>query len=70
MITLQQKIGGKIFKEGQATKFPLPSHDNLNIIIVDERGFCGGDSLNRDQHHQINLCVQITKSWTQFTLLI
>ncbi len=53
MITLQQKIGEKVFKEGQATKFPLPSHDNLNIIIVDERGFCGGDSLDRDQRRQL-----------------
>ncbi len=45
MITAEQKIGEKVFKDGVATKFPLPQDNIFHVILIDIRGYLdeGGD---------------------------
>ena len=45
MITAQQKIGEKVFADGQPTKFPPPDGSAIHAIMVDMRGYLdeGGD---------------------------
>lgn len=44
MITAEQKIGEKVFANGESTKFP-PANGSINIILTDCRGYLdhGGD---------------------------
>jgi hypothetical protein len=38
----QSKIGEKVYRNEQVTKFPFPKSNSLHIILVDMRGFLGG----------------------------
>jgi hypothetical protein len=54
MIVCQGKILEKAStKDGKPHKFPSPSDKTLHIILVDARGFCGGEGPDADQMKQM-----------------
>lgn len=50
ILLVQQKIGEKVYlrKKGRAVKFPPPSKNSFNVILVDMRGY-RGDSASTDK---------------------
>lgn len=42
-VSAQVRLGEKVFADGKPTKFPLPQPDTYHVILVDFRGFNGGE---------------------------
>lgn len=55
VLLVQQKICEKVYRNAQAVKFPPPANDGtLNVLVVDMRGFLGGNGGDNAD------CVQLT----------
>jgi len=55
VLLVQQKICEKVYRNGQAVKFPPPANDGtLNVLVVDMRGFLGGNGGDNAD------CIQLT----------
>jgi hypothetical protein len=53
MIKLQEKLYEKVCKDGRPHKFPIPTEDTRHAILVDARGFGGGDGPDAEQIMQL-----------------
>jgi hypothetical protein len=53
MLKLQVKLYEKVEKGGKPHKFPVPAANVKHAIVIDARGFAGGDGLNNEELRQL-----------------